>query len=53
MAIDRPTSGKERPTVKISNIPFTAIAQDLFEFFESTIGKGTVFAFKYSLKFRW
>jgi len=44
MAIDRPTSGKERPTVKVSNIPFTSTAQDLFEFFESTIGKGTVFA---------
>lgn len=47
MAIDRPTSGKrerERPTVKVSNIPYTAIAQDLFGFLESTIGKGSIFA---------
>ncbi|KAL0440873.1 UNVERIFIED_CONTAM: RNA-dependent RNA polymerase 2 [Sesamum radiatum] len=31
-------------TVKVSNIPQTAIAQELLSFLESTLGKGTVFA---------
>ncbi|KAA8540846.1 hypothetical protein F0562_024809 [Nyssa sinensis] len=35
---------EDRTTVRISNIPRAAIAKDLFEFFESTIGKGSVFA---------
>uniref|UniRef100_A0A5B6YJT5 RNA-dependent RNA polymerase n=1 Tax=Davidia involucrata TaxID=16924 RepID=A0A5B6YJT5_DAVIN len=34
----------DRPTVRVSNIPKTAIAKDLFDFFDSTIGKGSVFA---------
>ncbi|GMQ10242.1 hypothetical protein CsSME_00053321 [Camellia sinensis var. sinensis] len=34
----------DRPTVRVSNIPQTAIAKDLFDFFESTIGKGSVYA---------
>lgn len=36
--------GGERCTVRVSNIPLTAIAQELFSFFESTIGPGSVFA---------
>uniref|UniRef100_A0A1S4C5X6 RNA-dependent RNA polymerase n=2 Tax=Nicotiana TaxID=4085 RepID=A0A1S4C5X6_TOBAC len=31
-------------TVRVSNIPQTAIAKQLFDFFESSIGKGSVFA---------
>ncbi|KAG8378944.1 hypothetical protein BUALT_Bualt07G0037200 [Buddleja alternifolia] len=31
-------------TVKVSNIPQSAIAQDLLTFLESTLGKGTIFA---------
>ncbi|KNA17291.1 hypothetical protein SOVF_081360 [Spinacia oleracea] len=42
MAIDRPTV--ERSTVRVSNIPTTATAQDIFDFLESKIGKGTIFA---------
>ncbi|KAL3642459.1 RNA-dependent RNA polymerase 2 [Castilleja foliolosa] len=37
--IDRPTL-----TVKVSNIPQSAIAQDLLTFLESKLGKGTIFA---------
>eukprot|EP00268_Persea_americana_P039530 TRINITY_DN3910_c0_g1_i9.p1 TRINITY_DN3910_c0_g1~~TRINITY_DN3910_c0_g1_i9.p1 ORF type:complete len:976 (+),score=148.08 TRINITY_DN3910_c0_g1_i9:410-3337(+) len=36
--------GGERCTVRVSNIPLTAIAQELFSFFESTIGPCSVFA---------
>ncbi|GFP95460.1 RNA-dependent RNA polymerase 2 [Phtheirospermum japonicum] len=38
-SIDRPTL-----TVKVSNIPQSAIAQDLLTFLESKLGKGTIFA---------
>lgn len=31
-------------TVRVSNIPQTAIAKDLFDFLESALGKGSVFA---------
>ncbi|XP_059645306.1 RNA-dependent RNA polymerase 2 [Cornus florida] len=34
----------DRPTVRISNIPRAAIAQELLEFFEFTTGKGSIFA---------
>ncbi|KAL5723649.1 RNA-directed RNA polymerase [Ranunculus cassubicifolius] len=34
----------EKITVKVTNIPLTATAQDLLDFFESTLGKSTVFA---------
>ncbi|GFZ17486.1 RNA-dependent RNA polymerase 2 [Actinidia rufa] len=34
----------DRPTVRVSNIPRTATAKDLFDFFESLIGKSSVFA---------
>ncbi|KAF8407945.1 hypothetical protein HHK36_007085 [Tetracentron sinense] len=33
-----------RTTVRVSNIPLTAIAKELFDFFEATLGKGSVFA---------
>ncbi|KAL2900494.1 RNA-dependent RNA polymerase 2 [Bienertia sinuspersici] len=42
MAIDRRTV--ERSTVKVSNIPLTATAQDILAFLESKIGKGSIFA---------
>ncbi|CAN4088256.1 unnamed protein product [Withania somnifera] len=35
---------KATATVRVSNIPQSAIAKDLFDFFDSTIGKGSVFA---------
>ncbi|GMH21473.1 hypothetical protein Nepgr_023315 [Nepenthes gracilis] len=34
----------DKPTVRVSNIPLTAIAQDLNDLFESTIGQGAVYA---------
>ncbi|KAL8141969.1 hypothetical protein V2J09_015001 [Rumex salicifolius] len=39
MAVDR-----EIPTVKVSNIPHTSTARELFSFLESAIGKGSIFA---------
>ncbi|XP_043725101.1 RNA-dependent RNA polymerase 2 [Telopea speciosissima] len=33
-----------RTTVRVSNIPLTAMAKDLFDFFEAILGKGSVFA---------
>lgn len=35
---------KVTATVRVSNIPQSAIAKDLFDFFDSLIGKGSVFA---------
>ncbi|KAF5192763.1 RNA-dependent RNA polymerase [Thalictrum thalictroides] len=35
---------KKRTTVRILNIPLTAVAKELFDFFETLLGKGTVFA---------
>ncbi|KAL6997199.1 RNA-dependent RNA polymerase 2 [Sarracenia purpurea var. burkii] len=35
---------EDRTTVRVSNIPQTAIAKDLWDFFESTIGKDSVYA---------
>ncbi|XP_077237792.1 RNA-dependent RNA polymerase 2 [Tasmannia lanceolata] len=36
--------GRETSTVRVTNIPLTAIAPELSDFFEGTIGKGSVFA---------
>ncbi|XP_052182368.1 RNA-dependent RNA polymerase 2 [Diospyros lotus] len=36
--------GAEGLTVRVSHIPKTVIAKDLFDFFESAIGKGSVYA---------
>ncbi|XP_058112219.1 RNA-dependent RNA polymerase 2 [Magnolia sinica] len=38
------TNSRERCTVRVSNIPLSAIASELFAFFESLIGESTVFA---------
>ncbi|XVE84716.1 hypothetical protein DITRI_Ditri17bG0035700 [Diplodiscus trichospermus] len=38
----------ERPTLRITNIPHTAVARDLLEFLESKIGSDTVFAIEIS-----
>ncbi|PIA62130.1 hypothetical protein AQUCO_00200258v1 [Aquilegia coerulea] len=35
---------KKRTTVRVLNIPLTAIAKELFDFFETLLGKDTVFA---------
>ncbi|KAF9626299.1 hypothetical protein IFM89_032148 [Coptis chinensis] len=41
----QPAMAVKSATVKVSKIPLTAIAQELYDFFETTLGqKGTVFA---------
>ncbi|XVF09248.1 hypothetical protein REPUB_Repub07fG0075800 [Reevesia pubescens] len=38
----------ERPTLRLTNIPQTAVARDLYDFFESKLGIDTVFAIEIS-----